>query len=277
MSDFYDDYQISQGWTPPPVHELSRVTIGLQDVTMHGSMRDAPVYGLTDWDGWSNGTNTRGGPEPHATGDGGVTGRVDMAGRNIRLEGLLKARDLTELWQMREQLGAILTRPRADWLTVQEDMLGTARQVWVTRPTAPQITVDATRRRAIFTIELEAADWRRVDMTQSTLNRQPGQNGPLVNTGNVEAALAAVLTGPLTNPKIAISGQGAWEYIGTIAAGQTIGVDFENRLVRDTANGVLLRKQAKGTWPHVAPGTATATITGSGTGTVDLRWRSSWS
>lgn len=271
------DYWTSQHWTPPVNPPPALVTVTLQDIVMHGSYRDAPCYGLTGWDGWSNGTGSRGGPQSHSTGDGGVMGRVDMLGRIIRLEGTIEARDMAELWQMTEDLGAVLTRPREDWLIVEEEMLGTARQVRVTRTGPPQITIGGSRRDAIWTLELETADWRRVHVDQSTLNRTVGQSGALVNVGNADADLAAVLTGPLTNPRITVTGQGYWEYVGTIAAGQTVGVDFANRLVRDTANGVLLRRSARGSWPQVAPGTSTATITGTGSGNVDLRWRSSWS
>lgn len=270
-------YWPSQHWSPVTPEPSALVTVSVQDIVMHGTYRDAPFYGLTDWSGWSSGTDSRGGPQPHSTSDGGVMGRVDMLGRSIRLEGTIEARDMAELWQMTEDLGAVLTRPREDWLMVDEELLGTSRQVRVTRSGPPQITLGESRRDAIFTLELQAADWRRVSVTQSTLVKPVGQSGALVNVGNADADLAAVLTGPLTNPRITVTGQGYWEYVGTIAAGQTVGVDFANRLVRDTANGVLLRRSARGSWPQVAPGTSTATITGTGSGTVDLRWRSSWS
>ena len=267
--------QVEPGWTPP--EPVACVTVTLGGIEMHGNAQRGAFYGLTDWDGWTSGAGSRGGPTPHENADGGVMGPVLMSGRTIRLEGKIEGRTTDRLAMMSEDLAAVLTRPREDWLIVDEELLGLSRQVRVTRSGPPRITVASSRRQAIFTLELQAADWRRVSVAQSTLVKSVGQSGALVNVGNADADLAAVLTGPLTNPRITVTGQGYWEYVGTIAAGQTVGVDFANRLVRDTANGVLLRRSARGSWPQVAPGTSTATITGTGSGTFDLRWRSSWS
>ena len=65
-------------------------------------------------------------------------------------------------------------------------------------------------------------------------------------------------------------------FFNPIASGQEIGVDFSGRYVRNSADGLVLRYPARGVWPQVAPGSTSVQVLGSGGGTVELRWRSSW-
>ena len=259
------------GWGERP----SCVTATLQGVTFEGAMREGAHYGLERWEGWSTASDTRGGPVTNDTGDDRVMGRVDMAGRFVRLAGWVEAESQSELWQMTERLGALLTRPRVDWLVVDERLLGLRRQVLVSRPRSVMVT-PVSHLSAEFTLELAAADWRRVAVEQSKLTLSPGESGSVVNAGNVDADMVAELKGPLGAGVQIVGPAGTWTYNNSVASGQTIGVDFATRLVRDYANGLQLRPAVRGSWHEAAPGSATYRVVGSGAGTVELRWRSSW-
>lgn len=260
------------GWGERP----SCVTVTLQGITLEGSVRSDSHYGLVEWDGWTNAGDRRGGPVSNDTGDDRHMGRVDMVGRRIRLEGVIRSDRRRELAEMREKMGAILTRPRADWMVVNERLLGLKRQALVTLPRPVQLTDQPSRRRVVYTLELSASDWRRVAVDQSKLTLSPGESGSVVNAGKVEADMVAELKGPLGAGVQIVGPAGTWTYNNSVASGQTIGVDFATRLVRDYANGLQLRPAVRGSWHEAAPGSATYRVVGSGTGTVELRWRSSW-
>ena len=262
----------TQSWHVEPVPPM---TAELDGVEFTSVRTDPPVFGITDWAGWTEPVEGRGGPETWPHSDGGPDGRVDWSGRAIHLEGIMRAHDMRELWHMKEEFTAILTRNRAAWLRIDEELLDLSRQVWVQRLASPQVTIGEDRRSAIWTLDLVAAGYRRLAVQQSSLLLSPGQSGTMVNEGGMDAALSAVIKGPLTGLKVMFGSQ-QWEYIDPIASGQEIGIDFSGRYVRNSSDGLVLRYPARGAWPQLAPGSTSVQVLGSGGGSVELRWRSSW-
>lgn len=233
-------------------------------------------YQLEAISGWNSGTSMRGGPAPYPASDGGAHGSIYAEGRSITLEGIMRARDAAHLWQMMEDLGAVLGRARR-WgnLVVFEELLGLERQITVMRPRPVQMTPHGDRW-AAFTLELQSATHLRLDTTESTLTLKPGGSGNAVNIGNETADLMVTLTGPLTAPTVTVPGHATWNLGGNVASGQTLSVDMARHMVRDPATSEYRRRDAWGGWPQIPVGTSTVTTGGSGSGSITLRWRSSW-
>jgi hypothetical protein len=102
---------------------------------------------------------------------------------------------------------------------------------------------------------------------------------PAVNDGNTPVDWTATLTGPLTNPRLALVGSGRFvRVLATIAAGETV--------VLDSAAGAILlggtapRPQwfgAGSSWFQLEPGSNSILFTvDAGSGTADITWRPGW-
>lgn len=229
-------------------------------------------FGLVSLDGWEGGAPATGGPVPYELGDGGVRGDVFYAPRTLIIEGDIIATDHEDL---ADKIGELSSLGRYETLTVDETVhTGWVRQMDVARMRPVQITTHGPAY-ATWTMTLETVDWRRVEPDLQTAVVVSGGT-PIRNYGTAPAALTLHLQGPLTNPGITWSG-GAWQYSGTVASGQLIAADLETRVVRDPATTAHTRRLASGSWLSPAPGLTTLWRTGSGSGTVTARWRSSWS
>lgn len=228
-------------------------------------------YGLVSIDGWEGGAPATGGPVPYEAGDGAIRGDVFYGPRSLIIEGDIVAVDHQDL---ADKIGALSALGRYETLTVDETFhTGWVRQMDVTRLRPVQITPHGPTY-ATWTMSLETVDWRRVepDIQVATVTTA---GTPIRNLGTAPAALTLHLNGPLTNPGIAWGG-GAWRYSGSIPSGQMISVDMERRVVRNPATTAHSRRLASGTWLSPLPGLTTLWRTGTGSGTVTARWRSSW-
>ena len=206
--------------------------------------------------------------------DGGVESPVRMLGRSITVEGDILAESHQDLEYRMEELGTILTRPRWDWLTVDEEELGLSRQIKVWRPRRPMITRHGTTF-ATFTLQLEAAAFPRLAVTRSVVNLPVGQRATLANEGTTDADLTMTLVGPLRDVRLYWMG-GAWAYTQEIPAGVKRVVEFSRHVVYDPANGKHSRLSAVGSWLKLPPGATTVSLGGTGAGRAEFTWRSSW-
>ena len=242
-----------------------------------GRSVDGVEYTITEFDGWTNGASARGGRVSRPYSDGGFSSRVDMDSRSLRLAGLITAPTQRRLWVEMERLGAVLTSPRWDYLVVDEDFLGMSRQVEVSRIARPQIT-ELAPLVASYTLDLEAADYPRLSVDEQVVSIARGSSAPVVNAGDYPAVLEAMFYGPLTQPRLRFGGDlpGTWRYGANINAGQRLQVEFDRRIVRNPDTQGHSRVYASGDWPRLAPGQTTFHLEGSGTGRVELKWRSAW-
>lgn len=254
------------GW--PHVDPCIIVSIGGIEAVSSGG---EDGYGLVSLDGWEGGAPASGGPVAFEQADGGVRGDVYYSPRILTIEGSIRAKSHEDLVDMIAELSRL---GRYETLTVDEAVhSGHVRQVDVARMRPVQITQMSTTY-AIWTMTLETVDWRRVEPDlQTAIVTASGT--PVRNLGTAPAALTLHLAGPLTNPGISWSG-GAWQYTGTIPSGTTISVDMERRVVRDPATTAHSRRLASGSWLSPQPGLTTVWRTGTGSGTITARWRSSW-
>lgn len=262
---------IYQGCQPTP----DCLLIELDGLTFTGKHQPGAYYGITGWSGWIEAPDTKGGAAAYESADGGSETPVYHQGRGITLEGRIEALTRQELWQMAADLGVILTSNRWAPMEVTEDALDVpTRMIRVRRTRSPRVTFDSWTS-AIFTLELESAGYPRLDAAQSTAKLAMGEAKTVENLGDYPASVSATLTGPLVNPTITWPG-GVWTYTGSIPAGEQRVVSFSNRNVRDPASARNYRLSASGQWPKADPGSATWSLSGSGSGSVSLYWRSSW-
>lgn len=260
-------YQCGHGWHEDP---CTIITLQGLDIVSDGS---GPV-GFSTLEGWEGGVAAQGGPEPWEHADGGVMGAVYYGPRTITIEGDIDAPSHEEYAELVAELGTVLSRPRIDTLVVDEAMhLGLVRQVQVTRTRPVQIS-QVGYRHGIFTLTVEAASHLRegVDQQFATITTA---GVPLRNIGTADAHPVVSLVGPLTNPGLSWPG-GAWSYSGTVPSGTTITVDMARRTVRNPATTVHSRNLAAGSWLALPPGDTLVKRTGSGSGRIETRWRSTW-
>jgi hypothetical protein len=99
------------------------------------------------------------------------------------------------------------------------------------------------------------------------------------NAGNADAPWTAVLTGPLSSPRIVHVGkQEALELTGfTLPAGQTLVFDQQQRTVRLNGTASRANELLRRDWFTLAPGPNLIQLDGaSGTGSMTITWRSTW-
>lgn len=258
-------------WRAPDPCVVVTLPGGIELVSEEGPT--AAEFNLSSWDGWTNGPDVRGGGVEWEAADGGVSGDVYLAGLSLMFEGMIVASSASRLWELQEELGSILTRDRWGWLRVDEEHLGLSRQVWVARGGRPTLT-PLTDRIARYSVQFQSPSPYRlgVDLQTATI---PSGGVNLQNLGNQDAALRVDLVGPLTNPGLSWPG-GAWQYSGSVPSGTTLQVDMERRTVWNPASSAHSRNLAAGTWFLLPPGTTRVSRTGSGSGTIKARWRSTW-
>lgn len=258
---------------PDPWFSTECVSVSLQDLDF-SSQRDG-VLGLTGWEGWTNGGETRGGIADHLTADGGVPTRIDFGARRIRLEGDIDAATHFEMREYMDRLGRVLTNPRWDWLRVSEEALGLDRQIRVSRVSPVQIT-QVSYKYAIWTIDLLADTYPRLGQVERSVTLNAGEAINLTNAGDYPASLTVVMKGPLTDPWFSYGGT-SWKYNGSVASGQTISVDMDRRIVRDPATSAHSRWLATGSWLQLPPSGLKGSIAaGIGSGSITFKWRDSW-
>lgn len=251
------------------------VTVELQGVVFRSDRHGQ--FGISSFTGWSEAPGGTGGDVPFDAADGGFETTVYASGREITLEGDITGRTHRELEQNIATLGQTLTSPRWDWLTVHEEAPALTRYIHVWRPRRPEITrLGPTY--AIFTLTLQSAGYPRLGAAK-TIRVPVWGSAPAVNAGDYPAQVTAVFNGPLTKPSLRFGGAtpGTWRYTSSMGAGPRLSVDFTRRIVRNPATGGHSRRLAVGDWPVLAPGQTTFWLTAeSGTGWVDLTWRSAW-
>lgn len=244
----------------------------LQGLTMRG---DGPaLYGITAVEGWES-ADASGGTIPNRYSDGGIEGEVLMGSRSIVIEGDIDAPSHEEFLKARAGLERVLTSPRWDWLRVthhDEDM-----QIRVSRLRRPQVTPMGPSY-GIFTLQLESAGYPRLGVDEGLVSIPLGSSAPVVNAGDYPAVLEAMFYGPLTQPRLRFGGDlpGTWRYGANINAGQRLQVEFDRRIVRNPDTQGHSRVYASGDWPRLTPGQTTFHLEGSGSGRVELKWRSAW-
>lgn len=256
--------------TPEP---CTVVTLG--DIEMVSS--GAGLYGITaPIDGWANAGVSSGGPVPYGNADGGIMGDTFFQGRSLTIEGDIEARDHAEFADAVEQLGAVLAHPRTGLLEVDETVhLGLVRQIEVTRTRPVQIS-QLGPKHGIFTIQLEAAAFPRVDVEeQSAVITSAGVT--LTNHGNYPAELVVEMRGPLTRPVGLEWDGGAWEFAASLNATLAIDVNMGKRLITSPDSFDHYRQYASGRWLTLPPGSTTVRRVGGGSGSLRAVWRSTWS
>ena len=264
-----------------PVRTLSPFTrsrpdclsVSIQGVTLVAE--GSSLFGLSDWDGWGGGGSTVGGVEDYPDRDGGFPTEVVYSGREITLEGTIAAGSHEEFAAARERMEKLLTNPREDWLRVQENHMGLGRQILVHRA-RPAMVTPLSDRAGKYTLSLRSATYPRLAVEESELALRPGESGRQENVGDYPANMSVFLNGPLTNPRLTWSSQFWWQFNGTIPSGETRVVDMTRRMIRNPAAGTRLDLAGTGTWPKVDPGYRTVAMSGSGSGSARLVWRSSW-
>lgn len=260
-----------QGCQPDP----DCLLIELDGLTFHGRHQSGAYYGITGFDGWDSGAETKGGGEQYDTADGGYQTPVYLGGRSIVITLDINARTHDELWQMRNDVGRILLGSRWAPIVVTDTALGLTRQVDVRRSRPPKIT-NTSYTTATVTLELESVSAVRVDAVESVVKINPGQTMSIENLGDAPAELVAVFHGDSTDPKLTWPG-GEWLYTGPITA-STRRVDFTHRTVVDPFSGGRYRLNVSGAWPKVPPGVTDFTYSARyvGASYVELLWRSTW-
>ena len=229
-------------------------------------------HGLVSIDGWEGGAPAVGGPVPFESADDAIRGDVYYGPRSLIIEGDTFAGSHAELAEM---LGDLSTLGRYETLTMDETVhLGLVRRMDVTRLRPVQITMQSPTW-ATWTLALESVGWRRLDVDAQSAVITTGGTA-LANTGTAPTQISFNLNGPLTNPGLSWPG-GAWQFSGTVAAGQSLVVDMDQRRVQDPKTTTQYRRLASGSWLALPPGTTTVKRTGTGSGTITAKWRSAWS
>lgn len=267
-------------WGPSSLADQapSPITVHLQGLVFETRKRGASRISLAELDGWTNGSTARGGPVPNEYGPGGTWGMVFPEGRRLRLGGMIHGATQRDLWRQMEDLGSVLTAPVRDWLRVDEEHLGMSRQIEVTRLERPLIT-PLSQKHASYTLTVESATFPRLGTEENVTSIPVGGSAAAVNVGNHDTVLEAMFYGPLLSPRLRFGGAepGTWRYGANIGVGQRLQVEFDRRIVRNPGTQGHSRVYASGDWPALVPGQTTFWLEGSGSGRVELRWRSAWS
>lgn len=271
MSHWVEPFWCPPIWRVPDPCVVVTLPGGLELMSEAGASQ--AELSLSSWDGWTNGPEVRGGGVDWEAADGGVEGDVFLAGLSLAFEGLIVADSASRLWELQEQVGSILTRDRWGTLRVDEEHLGLSRQVRVARGGRPTIT-PLSDRIARYAVQFQSPSPFRVDVERQSAVVSTGGT-PVSNLGNHDAAVTAVMKGPLTNPGLSWDGK-YWKYTGSIASGKTINVDMRSQVVRDPATTVHSANLASGDWLAIPPGGTKVSRTGAGSGSITLGWGSTW-
>src|SRR5690606_29288841 len=125
-----------------------------------------------------------------------------------------------------------------------------------------------------YQVQFQSASHLRTDVDPQEVTVPPAGGG-VRSIGNDRARTPVRRGGPRANPGLCWDG-GSWSYQGSVASGQTILVEMWRRRVVDEATATHSRTRAQGSWLAVPPGTTNIKRTGSGSGRIELEWRSSW-
>lgn len=258
-------------WTPDD--RVSRVVARLGDLEWQGRYGQGSPFVLRSLSGWWSGGAWSGGPVAWDGADGGVQGDVHVGGRSVSMRFLVFTSNGAEQMDALDLLAGAWATNRWQALQVEESERGLVRQLVVSPRDLgdPELISDTV---AAVSWTLTSADYPLVapDLRKVTV---PSGGVDVRNDGTYPAATTARLVGPLTNPGLSWDG-GSWSYQGTVSAGQTITAEMWRRRVVDEATATHSRMRAQGSWLAVAPGTRKIKRTGSGSGRVELEWRSSW-
>lgn len=234
-------------------------------------------FTLAGWSGWDEGPEPSGGAVPWGTEDDGIEGDVIFQGRNLEFNGLIVGRSPQQYWELRQELGAVLTRARWGVLQVDEEHLGLYRQVRVARGGRPVFGNPMSDRVGSYQVQFQSATHLLSDIEEQSATIATGGTS-LQNVGNADAYPVVSLVGPLTNPGLTWPG-GVWTYNATIPSGTTITVEMDRRRVRNLATTAHSANVVSGSvgWLSLPPGTTTVKRTGTGSGSITAKWRSTWS
>lgn len=271
MLHFDDPWSCEQSWRVPDPCVIVTLPGGIELVADAAGGR--AEYTLGAWDGWVNGPEVRGGSVEWDTADGGVWDDLHFSGLNLQFEGMIVGRSANDYAELQAELGSILTNPRRGVLRVDEEHLGLSRQIEVARGGRPALT-QLTDRIGRYSVQLQSASPLKLGVDQQTATITTA-GVPLRNIGNANSYPVVSLVGPLTNPGLSWPG-GSWTYNASIPSGTTITVEMDRRRVRNLANTIHSRNVVSGSWLGLPPGDTLVRRTGTGSGRIDVRWRSAW-
>jgi hypothetical protein len=138
---------------------------------------------------------------------------------------------------------------------------------------------DSMKIKRDFLITLRSSDPWMVGTSLTTTHLTSGGSTSVNNLGNFYSYPVIVFTGPLTTPSLAVGGYVV--SLTTIAsgAGNVITVDVRNKTIIDGGGLFQYSKVTTPTdwpWPLLVPGSNTITLTASGAGSIDVKWRNTW-
>src|SRR5690606_39705071 len=116
-----------------------------------------------------------GGGVPWDTADGGIEGGVHLRGRDLAFSGLIIGRSPAPYWELRQELGSVLTGARWGDLRVDEQHLGLARQVRVARGGRPVFGDPRSDRIGEYQVQFQSASPIRADVDSPELTAPDGR------------------------------------------------------------------------------------------------------
>lgn len=260
-------------WACPLDPRLTRVRVSLGSTNWVGQPHYGPCFLIRRLRGWWGGGSVRGGSVDLESASGAVRGDVFRGSRLVTISGLILTESGAQQFAAFDQLAALFATDDYLPLVVSEGERGLSRQLWVSLESAadPEPVSDL-----VATVSLTVrSDGFPLLSTQRQGKIITSGGVDLVNAGTYPAALTVDMVGPLTKPGLSWPG-GAWTYGASIPSGTTLQADMWGRSVWDPAGSGHTRRHAAGTWLSLPPGTTRVSRTGSGSGSLTARWRSSW-
>jgi hypothetical protein len=264
------------------------------------------VYGC-DWivekeKGWSASPTAVSEAVDLAFDDGEDAGSVYYRARYITLSGVTLCPDQTEMVRAKDRFAAACLARGGDLLVVEEEHI--TRQAWVRRDGQSNVE-DVGNAAFRWDLTLRARDPRKYAnalteippialdpaLTAAGLTfpltfpldfgaSQYPSRATLVNEGTYRTPMRAVFYGPYTSPGLTSETSGrSLEFDIALAAGETLVIDTSTRdVLLNGTSSRLYTIQPGSRWWHLEPGSNDVRVQGSssGTGRVDLSFRSAW-
>jgi hypothetical protein len=218
------------------------------------------------------------------TQDGETAFTAYYGGRTISLRGIIEAGNMAKVRDMQKAL-------RTAFVSLTEIPLyiyspgGLADVMFEkVRKSAPiQMAEQQANLRAAreFQITLRASDPWMVTTSLTTSSFSATGSGTLTNLGNFNAVPVIEVTGTssLVNPTITI-GSYSVGFTHSFANGEMFIINVRNRTITNSSGVFKYGKLSTATtwpWPLLLPGANAVSISrSSGSGTIDIKWRSTW-
>lgn len=255
---------------------VSRVSARLGDISMVGTAHAGTCFLLRSLRGWWAGGTPRGGGVDNEYGDGGFRGDVFMGPRVVTIQGMILTETGAAQMDAFDQLAAVWGQDRWQTLSVTEGERGLTRELDVAPRDTPEPT-PLSDVAATFTLTMRSESYPLLAPVE-TVRIPLGGSAAVINRGNYPTVPEAMFHGPLPTPRLRFGGAtpGTWRYLANINQGQRLQVDFDKRIMRNPDTQGHSRIYGAGDWPVLAPGQTTFHLEGTGSGYVDLSWRSAW-